>query len=179
MLFLAPQVPPLPSRQRVVTAILAARLPSMDFVRALLSLFYPLDLASARAALTAFGLEARIFDRIDRLSGGERQRVGLARAMVSPARLWLLDEPLAALDPVHASKVLEVLCAEARRRGVTLVVSLHHADLARAHFSRLVGLRAGRVAFDRAAGALTSRDWNALYAGEAGPRGGVAVQEGP
>jgi phosphonate transport system ATP-binding protein len=175
-LFLAPQVPPLPPRQRVVTATLAARLPAMGFLAALLSLGYPLDRTLAHDALGAFGLEARLFDRVDRLSGGERQRVGLARALVSPARLWLLDEPLAALDPVHAAQVLEVLCAEANRRGVTLVVSLHHADLARAHFTRLVGLRAGRLVFDRNAGELADRDWTALYAGATAPQVAAAAE---
>ncbi len=163
--FLAPQVPPLPPRQRVVTAILAARLPAVGFLRGLVSLLYPMDIPVARAALAGFGLEARLFDRVDRLSGGERQRVGLARALVSPARIWLLDEPLAALDPVHAGAVLQILCAEARRRGATLVVSLHHAELARANFPRLLGIRSGRVAFDAPAAGIAANDWQALYAG--------------
>ncbi len=171
-LFLAPQVPPLPPRQRVVTATLAARLPAVGFLRGLVSLLYPMDIPAARAALAAFGLEARLFDRVDRLSGGERQRVGLARALVSPARIWLLDEPLAALDPVHAGAVLQILCAEARRRGVTLVVSLHHAELARANFPRLLGIRGGRVAFDGPAADIAASHWQALYAGS-------SVADGP
>ena len=162
-LFLAPQVPPLPPRQRVVTAVLAARLPSLGFWRGLSSLFIPADAAAAQAALEPFGLAGRLFDRVDRLSGGERQRVGLARALVAPARMWLLDEPLAALDPVHGEQVLDVLCSEARRRGVTLVVSLHQAELARRHFPRILGLRAGRVAFDQSAASLNDAQWRALY----------------
>jgi len=174
-LFLAPQVPPLPPRQRVVTAILAARLPTQGFWRGLSSLLFPADLAEIRTALEAFGLAGRLFDRVDRLSGGERQRVGLARALVAPARIWLLDEPLAALDPVHGEQVLALLTGEARRRGVTLVVSLHQAELARRHFPRLVGLRAGRLAFDQRADAVDPAQWRALYDGAAPgvPAGGV------
>jgi len=162
-LFLAPQVPPLPPRQRVVTAVLAARLPSLGFWRGLSSLFMPADAAAAQAALEPFGLAERLFDRVDRLSGGERQRVGLARALLAPARIWLLDEPLAALDPVHGEQVLGLLCSEARRRGVTLVVSLHQAELARRHFPRILGLRAGRVAFDQGSASLDDAQWHALY----------------
>ena len=101
-LFLAPQVPPLPPRQRVVTAVLAGRLPAQGLGAALRSLFYPDDIAGAHAALARFDLADKLFERVDRLSGGERQRVGLARALLSPASLWLIDEPLSALDPARA-----------------------------------------------------------------------------
>src|SRR3990167_4030712 len=55
----------------------------------------------APQALAAFDLGDKLFERVDRISGGERQRVGLARALVSQARLWLVDEPLSALDPTR------------------------------------------------------------------------------
>ncbi|WP_254518410.1 ATP-binding cassette domain-containing protein, partial [Salmonella enterica] len=92
-----PQVPPLPPRQRVVTAVLAGRLPAWGLGTALRSLVYPVDIPVAEAALAVFDLAEKLFERVDRLSGGERQRVGLARALVAPARLWLVDEPLSAL----------------------------------------------------------------------------------
>ena len=101
-LFLAPQVPPLPPRQRVVTAVLAGRLPAWALAASLRSLIYPSDIAGAHAALARFDLADKLFDRVDRLSGGERQRVGLARALPSPAALWLIDEPLSSLDPTRA-----------------------------------------------------------------------------
>ncbi|HEV8690201.1 MAG TPA: ATP-binding cassette domain-containing protein, partial [Ideonella sp.] len=83
-LFLAPQVPPLPPRQRVVTAVLAGRLPAMGLLRSLRSLFYPADIPAAYEALARFDLDDKLFERVDRLSGGERQRVGLARALLAP-----------------------------------------------------------------------------------------------
>ncbi|MFY8015832.1 MAG: phosphonate ABC transporter, partial [Limnohabitans sp.] len=78
-LFLAPQVPPLPPRQRVVTSVLAGRLPAMSLAASLRSLFYPADIPAAYEALSHFDLSDKLFDSVDRLSGGERQRVGLAR----------------------------------------------------------------------------------------------------
>jgi phosphonate transport system ATP-binding protein len=50
-LFLAPQVPPLPPRQRVVTSVLAGRLPAMSMAASLRSLFYPTDIPAAYEAL--------------------------------------------------------------------------------------------------------------------------------
>ena len=71
-LFLAPQVPPLPPRQRVVTAVLAGLLPQMGMWASLRSLFYPKHIETADAALARFELDDKLFERVDRLSGGER-----------------------------------------------------------------------------------------------------------
>jgi phosphonate transport system ATP-binding protein len=163
-LFLAPQVPPLPPRQRVVTAVLAGRLPHMSLAASLVSLFYPSDIPAAFAALKAFDLEDKLFERVDRLSGGERQRVGLARTLAARASLWLIDEPLSALDPSRATQALDVLVQEARARQVTLVCTLHQVDRALAAFARIIGLRDGKVAFDLPASEVTRERLHALYA---------------
>jgi phosphonate transport system ATP-binding protein len=163
-LFLAPQVPPLPPRQRVVTAVLAGRLPQMGFLQSLRSLFYPTEIPVAHDALKAFDLDEKIFERVDRLSGGERQRVGLARLLASNAKLWLIDEPLSALDPTRSSQALDVLTQSARERGATLVCSLHQVERALASFSRILGLRDGEVAFDLPAAQVTRELLNTLYA---------------
>ncbi len=165
-LFLAPQVPPLPPRQRVVTAVLAARLPALGLLRSLRSLFYPDDIAGAHAALTRLDMADKLFERVDRLSGGERQRVGLARALLAPATLWLIDEPLSALDPTRARQAIATLVDGARERGVTLVATLHQVDVALERFARIVGLKAGRVAFDLPAAAVTREMLAELYGSE-------------
>jgi phosphonate transport system ATP-binding protein len=163
-LILVPQVPPLPPRQRVVTAVLAGRLPSWSLWTSLRSLFYPVDIPAADEALEVFELSGKLFDRVDRLSGGERQRVGLARALVSPARLWLVDEPLSALDPVRAQRAVASLVREAAERGVTLVATLHQVDAALLHFPRILGLRDGRLLFDLPASQVTPELLARLYA---------------
>ena len=162
-LFLAPQVPPLPPRQRVVTSVLAGRLPQMGLVHSLRSLFYPLEIPTAHDALKAFDLDEKIFERVDRLSGGERQRVGLARLLASNAKLWLIDEPLSALDPTRATQALEVLTRSSRERGATLVCSLHQVERALASFPRILGLRDGAVSFDLPAAHVTREHLNTLY----------------
>jgi phosphonate transport system ATP-binding protein len=174
-LFLAPQTPPLPPRQRVVTALLAARLPAMGFARSLRSLFYPSDIPAAHEALERFDLADKLFDRVDRLSGGERQRIGLARALLAPAKLWLIDEPLSALDPTRAKLATETLVGEARARGVTLVATLHQVDMALAHFPRIVGLRDGRLAFDLPTAEVTPQRLERLYESEAAGHSAIAA----
>jgi len=163
-LFLAPQVPPLPPRQRVVTAVLAGRLPAMGLLASLRSLFYPSDIPAAHDALERFDLADKLFERVDRLSGGERQRVGLARALLAPARLWLIDEPLSALDPTRSRQAIAALTEGARERGVTLVATLHQVDVALASFPRIVGLRDGALAFDLPAAEVTRERLARLYA---------------
>lgn len=163
-LFLAPQVPPLPPRQRVVTSVLAGRLPSMGLLPSLSSLFYPRDTALAAEALAQFDLAEKLFERVDRLSGGERQRVGLARLVASNAQLLLVDEPLSALDPERARQALHTLTRVARARGATLVATLHHVEMALQHFERIVGLRDGELAFDLPASEVTPERLHELYA---------------
>ncbi|MCW5606018.1 MAG: ATP-binding cassette domain-containing protein, partial [Burkholderiales bacterium] len=163
-LFLAPQTPPLPPRQRTITALLAARLPQQSLWTSLRSLIYPIGIADAHAALERFDLAEKLWSRVDRLSGGERQRVGLARALLAPAGLWLVDEPLSALDPTRAAMAIDTLTGAARERGVTLLATLHQVDVAVARFPRIIGLRDGELAFDLPAAEVTRDHLLRLYA---------------
>ncbi len=163
-LFLAPQSPPLPPRQRVVTAVLAGRLPAQSAWASLRSLLYPSDIPAAHAALERFDLADKLFERVDRLSGGERQRVGLSRALLSPASLWLIDEPLSSLDPTRAQQAIGALVQMARAQGVTLLATLHHVEMALQNFPRIIGLRNGQLSFDLPATQVTDLHLERLYA---------------
>jgi phosphonate transport system ATP-binding protein len=178
-LFLAPQSPPLPPRQRVVTAVLAGRLPQWGFWRAIASLIKPADPDVAYDALARFDLQDKLYARVDRLSGGERQRCGMARLLVSSADAFLVDEPLSALDPTLSRQTLHTLQAEAATRNATLVCSLHQVELALEYFPRIVGLRDGRVVFDAPRAEVTQAMIEALYRNaraEASPVAEVAAQ---
>ena len=166
-LFLAPQVPPLPPRQRVVSAVLAGRLPRLSLAASVRALWHPREAGVAHAALAALDLGDKLWERVDRLSGGERQRVGLARALVADAELWLIDEPLSALDPARAEQVIARLSAAARSAHRTLVCTLHQVEVARRCFARIVALRAGRIVYDGPAAAFTDAQVAALYGSRA------------
>jgi phosphonate transport system ATP-binding protein len=166
-LFLAPQTPPLPPRQRVVTAVLAARLPQWTLWQALVSLVKPQDPEAAWQALSRFQLGDKLYARVDRLSGGERQRCALARLLLSNAQVLLVDEPLSALDPALSQLTLATLRQEASARGATLICSLHQVEMARAHFPRIVGLKDGRIVFDLPREDVSDAMIAALYQHEA------------
>ena len=158
------QAPPLPPRQRVITAVLAGRLGQWPLWKSLASLIYPQDIGGAHAALLPLDLADRLFERCDRLSGGQLQRVGIARVLYQKPDLVLADEPVSSLDPALALQTIKLLCADAQARNATLVASLHAVDLALSCFPRIVGLRDANVAFDLPTREVTDTLLHDLYA---------------
>lgn len=163
-LFYAPQTPPLPPRQRVIVAMLAAMLPAMSVWQSIKNLIYPQHAQAVAEALSQFDLQEKLWDRVDRLSGGERQRVGLARALLAPASLWLVDEPLSALDPTRARQAVATLLRQATAQGITLVTTLHQVSVATESFPRVLGLREGKLVFDLPGSEVTQERLAHLYA---------------
>ncbi|MFK0311610.1 phosphonate ABC transporter ATP-binding protein [Pseudomonas sp. NPDC090233] len=160
------QAPPLPPRQRVVTAVLAGRLGQWGTLRGLLNLVHPTDVTGAREVLGELGLAEKLFVQCGQLSGGQLQRVGIARALYQRPEVLLTDEPVSAMDPVLADHSLSLLNRHAQANSVTLVASLHAVELALTHFPRVIGIREGQIAFDCAAEAVSDQMLDALYANE-------------
>jgi heme exporter protein A len=79
-----------------------------------------------RAALADVGLEKRRSLPARRLSAGQRRRIGLARLSLDPAVLWMLDEPLTALDD-EGQALFERMLASHLAGGGLAVISTHHA----------------------------------------------------
>ena len=116
-----------------------------------------------RDLLERLGIPEKLYERTDTLSGGQQQRVAIARALYQEPTAILADEPVASVDPGRARSLIELLTREARQEGITLIMSLHHVELAREFFPRLIGLQAGRVAFDEAAEEVSSEKLRELY----------------
>jgi iron complex transport system ATP-binding protein len=111
------------------------------------------DVAAAHAAMARCDVAALADRRFDTLSGGERRRVIVAQALCQGARVLILDEPTAALDPAHAIAVMSSLAAE-RDRGAAVLVVTHDLDLAARAADRVVVLAAGQLVADGAPAAV-------------------------
>lgn len=155
----------LTARASVATNVMAGAVPAMPMWRSLSGL-YPAELQDKACALiAAVGLdEAHLRRRTDRLSGGQQQRVGIARAFMLDPGVILADEPVASLDPRLSREVLDLLRAQAREHGATVLCSLHQLDLAQGYADRIVALQGGRVIFDGPAAMLDEHDAKRIYA---------------
>ena len=160
------QSPPLPPRQRVLTAVAAGRAGQWSRLKSLLNLLYPLDTVTIANTLAKLDMDAKVFERCDQCSGGELQRVAIARALYQQPEIYLADEPVSAMDPVLAEHTLTLLSREARQSHATLLVSLHNLELALKYFPRVIGLRDGRILFDKATADIHQQELDSLYANE-------------
>ena len=150
---------------RVSQNVLSGRLGRSSFLDSLRMFLSPQrrDLEDVHRLLERVGIPEKMFERVDRLSGGQAQRVAVARALYQRPCLLLADEPVASVDPARGRAMVELLTGICREEGLTLCVSLHNPELVREFFPRAVGLRAGKVVFDRPTGAVGQADLTDLY----------------
>ena len=142
----------------------SARLAHWPWHCAWLNLLFPLETLANRDALAQVDLESDLLAApVAALSGGQRQRVAIARLLRQDALLWLLDEPLASLDPRRARDVLGLILRLGRAPRA-LLFSLHRPDLLEG-FDRVIGLRQGQLSFDLPAASLEQVHLRELYAG--------------
>jgi len=85
-------------------------------------------LASAREVLAKLGLDPDSTPTTSRLSRGQRQRVALARVLVNPRPILLLDEPTSSLDPQTRDVVIQILQDRARE-GASILITSHDETL--------------------------------------------------
>ena len=99
-------------------------------------------------SLDKVGILDKAYMRADQLSGGQQQRVALARTLTQDPKIILADEPVAALDPVTAKQVMQDFVHINKDMGITILLNIHHVELALEYADRIIGIRAGKIVYD-------------------------------
>lgn len=100
--------------------------------------------AQVLAALGRVGMQDFASRPIGALSGGQQQRVFLARALISGADLYLLDEPFAGVDAATEAAIIDVL-KSLRTNGATIVSVHHDLSTVPAYFDRVLLLNRSTI----------------------------------
>ena len=102
--------------------------------------------AGAQDLLTRLRLPEELWDVPPAtFSGGEQQRVNIARSMIRPYPILLLDEPTASLDDANRQTVVDLIC-EAKQRGAAIVGIFHDATVRAAVATRTFDVTAYKTA---------------------------------
>ena len=161
-------------RLTVMENVLSGRLGYVSLWQAWRRRFPPEDVDAAFATLARVGLEGFEGKRADELSGGQRQRVGIARALIQRPKILLVDEPTSSLDPRTSESVMRLIMALAAEDRIPALVNIHDVPLARAFAKRIVGLRAGEIAYDGPVSGLTREALETIYGGALLEAGGAS-----
>lgn len=100
------------------------------------------------------------------LSGGQQQRVALARTLAQNPKIILADESVAALDPVTAKQVMSDFKKINQEMNITILINIHHVELALAYADRIIGIRAGKIVYDGPSENVTQDVLNTIYEGK-------------
>ena len=161
-------------RTSVLSNTLAGRLGYRPALRTIIGRPSREDVAAAFENLGRVGIADKAFARADALSGGQQQRVGIARALMQHPELMLADEPVASLDPATSHSVMKYLEEINKKDGITVICSLHFLSLARRYGTRVIALKAGKIAFDGQPDDIDERRFKEIYGEDA-----VEVEIGP
>ncbi|MCT4382194.1 phosphonate ABC transporter ATP-binding protein [Leuconostoc suionicum] len=150
-------------RITVIRNVMSSLVPDMSLWRVILGLFSKDDKIRALKALDRVSMLDKAFVRTDQLSGGQQQRVSLARTLAQNPSVLLADEPVAALDPVTAHEVMDDFKRINDELGQTVLINIHHVDLALDYAKRIIGIRAGRVVYDGPVSGVTQEILDNIY----------------
>lgn len=136
------------TRTSVIKNVLTSRVPDMPLWKAIIGLYSKEDKVKALEALDKVGILDKAYIRADQLSGGQQQRVALARTIAQNPEIILADEPVAALDPVTASQVMDDFKKINEELNISVLINIHHVDLALKYADRVIGIKAGEIVYD-------------------------------
>lgn len=153
------------TRTTVIKNVLTAFVPDMPWWRATFGIFTKDEKLKALDSLDKVGILDKAFVRADQLSGGQQQRVALARTLAQNPQIILADEPVASLDPVTAKQVMDDFKRINRDMNITVLINIHHVELALQYASRVVGIRAGEIVYDGTVENVTQQVLDSIYQG--------------
>ena len=155
------------SRSTAIKNVLTADVPDMPFFKVLLGIFSKEQKMRALESLDKVGILDKAYTRCDQLSGGQQQRVALAR------------EPVASLDPITAKQVMQDFVRINKEYKISILLNIHHVDLALKYCDRVIGIRAGEIVFDGPASTITQEQIDEVYNGTKVPTMGEGEGELP
>ena len=154
------------TRTTVIKNVLTAFVPELPWWRAFLGIFRKEEKIAALEALDQMGILDKAFVRADQLSGGQQQRVALARTLAQNPQIILADEPVASLDPVTARQVMDDFQRINRDMNITVIINIHHVELALQYASRVIGIREGKIVYDGPSSQVTQQILDGIYQGK-------------
>jgi heme exporter protein A len=81
------------------------------------------DVRQLQDVLTRFGMRGRSQQLVRHLSQGQKRRVALCRLVLSPARLWVLDEPYVAMDEAGINMLADLIAGHLNQGGLAVITS--------------------------------------------------------
>ena len=165
------------TRSTALKNVLTADVPDMPFWKVLLGIFSKDQKMRALESLDKVGILDKAYTRCDQLSGGQQQRVALARTLNQNPKIILADEPVASLDPITAKQVMEDFVRINKEYKISILLNIHHVDLALKYCDRVIGIRAGEIVFDGPANTITQEQINEVYNGTKVPTMGSGEDE--
>jgi len=153
------------TRTSVINNVLVSFAPDLPLWRKISGLYTREHRLQALEALDKVGILDKAFVRVDQLSGGQQQRVALARTLAQRPDIILADEPIASLDPVTSKLVMDDFKRINRDMNITVIMNIHHVEVALEYADRIVGVRKGEIVFDGPSGHVTQGVLDFIYGG--------------
>ena len=154
------------TRTSVVKNVLTSRVPDMPLWKSIIGLYSKEDKVIALEALDKVGILDKAYVRADQLSGGQQQRVALARTLAQKPEIILADEPVAALDPITAKQVMDDFKKINKELNMSVLINIHHVDLALKYADRVIGIKAGEIVYDGPSAEVDSEVLKQIYGRE-------------
>lgn len=154
------------TRTTVMNNVLTSRVPELSWWRSILGMYKKEDKIIALEALDKVGILEKAYSRVDQLSGGQQQRVALARTLAQKPNIILADEPVAALDPVTAKQVMDDFRKINKESNITVIINIHHIELALEYADRVIGIKAGEIVYDGPANKIDESILSQIYGEE-------------